>query len=58
MYVVHIKTHRDGYTIIYTNDKEHARLHTFRVNRLRLNRVGIMSIRPFGVSHDSPKKRG
>ena len=55
MHIVHIKTHRLGYTIIYKNDKEHARLHTFRVNRMRLNRIGITTIQPFGVSRDSPK---
>ena len=54
MYIVHIKTHREGYTIIYTHDKEHARLHTYRINKWRLTNVGIMSIQPFGVSRESP----
>jgi hypothetical protein len=53
MYIVHIRTHPEGYTIIYSNDKEHARLHTYRITKLRLNKVGIMSIQPFGVSRAS-----
>jgi len=55
MYIVHIRTHSEGYTLIYSHDKGHARLHTHRINKWRLNKVGIMSIQPFGVSRASPE---
>lgn len=54
MYIIRIRTHCEGYTIVYSHDKEHARLHTYRINKMRLNKVGIMSL--VGVSHDSSKR--